>query len=52
MPFHNLSDEDLVAVLSFLRAQPAVKNEVPDNNLKFMGKAVKAFLIKTSRSRW
>ena len=46
MPFHNLSDEDLVAVLSFLRAQPAVKNEVPDNKLNFMGKAVRAFLIK------
>ena len=26
MPFHNLSDEDLIAVLSFLRAQPPVKN--------------------------
>ncbi|HEV8270556.1 MAG TPA: hypothetical protein VGQ04_04580 [Chitinophagaceae bacterium] len=46
MPFHNLSDEDLVAVLSFLRAQPAVKNDVPGNKLNFMGKAVKAFLIK------
>lgn len=46
MPFHNLSDEDLVAVLSFLRAQPPVNNKVPDNDLNFMGKAVKAFLIK------
>ena len=46
MPFHNLSDEDLIAVLSFLRAQPPVKNDVPDNKLTFMGKAVKAFLIK------
>ena len=46
MPFHNLSDEDLVAVLSFLRSQPAVINEVPGNKLNFMGKAVKAFLIK------
>ena len=46
MPFHNLSDEDLIAVLSFLRAQPPVKNDVPANNLTFLGKAVKAFLIK------
>jgi len=46
MPFHNLSDEDLVAVISFLRAQPAVKNEVPATKLNFIGKAVKAFLIK------
>ena len=46
MPFHNLSDEDLVAVLSFLRSQPPVKNAVPDNKPNFIGKAVKAFLIK------
>ncbi len=46
MPFHNLCDEDMVAVLSFLRAQPPMKNSVPDNQLNFLGKAVKAFLIK------
>lgn len=46
MPFHNLSDEDLTAVISFLRSQQAVKNKVQDNHLNFMGKAVKAFLIK------
>ena len=46
MPFHNLSDEDLVAVLSFLRSQTPVKNKVTDNQLNFIGKAVKAFLIK------
>lgn len=46
MPFHNLSDEDMVAVLSFLRSQPPVSNKVPDNKFNFMGKAVKAFLLK------
>jgi mono/diheme cytochrome c family protein len=46
MPFHNLSDEDLTAVLSFLRSQDPVKNKVPDNNFNLIGKAVKAFLIK------
>lgn len=46
MPFHNLSDEDLTAVLSFLRSQPAEKNEVTVRKLNFMGKAVKIFLIK------
>jgi len=46
MPFHNLSDEDLVAVLSFLRSQVPVKNKVTDNQLNFIGKAVKVFLIK------
>jgi len=46
MPFHNLSDEDLTAVISFLRSQESVKNEVPDNHFNFLGKAVRAFLIK------
>ena len=46
MPFHNLSDEDMVAVLSYLRSQTPVKNKVIDNEMNFMGKAVKAFLMK------
>jgi mono/diheme cytochrome c family protein len=46
MPFHNLSDEDLTAVISFLRSQQPVKNLIPDNNYNFLGKAVRAFLIK------
>lgn len=46
MPFQNMSDEDMTAVISYLRAQPAVKSEVPPTDLNFIGKAVKAFLIK------
>lgn len=46
MPFHNLSDEDLTAVISFLRSQPPVQNKVPDDHYNFLGKAVRAFLIK------
>ena len=46
MPFHNLSDEDLSAVISFLRSQAPVKNDVSPNHFNFMGKAVRAFLIK------
>lgn len=46
MPFHNLSDEDLIAVISYLRSQPAVKKPVTIRKLNFMGKAVKVFLIK------
>jgi mono/diheme cytochrome c family protein len=46
MPFHNLSDEDLTAVISFLRSQPPVKNKVDVRQLNFLGKAVKAFMIK------
>ncbi len=46
MPYHNMSDEDLRAVISYLRAQPAVPNEVPGHSLNTLGKTVKAFLIK------
>lgn len=46
MPFHNMSDEDLTAVISYLRAQPPVKNKVPDNELNILGNIVKAFMIK------
>ncbi|HEX2536000.1 MAG TPA: c-type cytochrome [Chitinophagaceae bacterium] len=46
MPFHNMSDEDLTAVISYLRAQKPVKNEVPEHKLNPVGMALKAFLIK------
>ena len=46
MPFHNTSDEDLAAIISYLRAQKPVKNKVPDNSLDAMGKVINAFLIK------
>jgi len=46
MEFHDLSDEDLTAVLSFLRSQPAVRRAVPQHQFTFAGKAVMAFLIK------
>jgi mono/diheme cytochrome c family protein len=43
MPFQEMSDEDLTAVISFLRSQEPVKNEVPRSEYAFMGKAVLAF---------
>jgi mono/diheme cytochrome c family protein len=46
MPFHNTSDEDLTAIISYLRAQKPVRNTVPDNSLNAMGKVVNAFLIE------
>ncbi len=42
MPFHNMSDEDMVAIISFLRAQPPVRNEVPDNEWTMAGKVIKS----------
>lgn len=46
MPFHNTSDEDLAAIISYLRSQRPVKNYVPANSYSLMGNVVKAFLIK------
>ncbi len=46
MPFHNTSDEDLTAILSYLRNQPAVNNPVPANDYNLLGQVVKAFMLK------
>lgn len=46
MEFHDLSDEDLTALVSFLRSQPAVRRDVAQHRFNFLGKAVLAFLIK------
>ncbi len=45
MNFHNLSDEDLTAIISFLRTQQPVKKVVPKNEFNFMGKAIYALFI-------
>lgn len=42
MPFNGLSDEDLTAVMSFIRSQPAVRHEVPKTEFSFLGKALAA----------
>jgi mono/diheme cytochrome c family protein len=41
MPFWDMADEDLVAVVSYLRSLAPVKNEVPGNDWTIMGKAVR-----------
>jgi len=46
MPFYDLSDHDLTAIISFLRSQAPVKNLRPQNEWNFLGKAVLAFLIE------
>ena len=46
MEFHEMSDADIVALLSFLRSQPAVRNVVADHSLNLVGKAVMAFVMK------
>ena len=46
MPFHNTSDDDLTAIISYLRSQKPVRNEIPGNELSIMGKVIKAFMMK------
>ncbi len=46
MNFQNLTDEDLTAIVSFLRTLPPVKKKVPKNQFNFLGKAVYAFMIE------
>jgi mono/diheme cytochrome c family protein len=43
MPFHRMADDDLVAVVSYLRSLPPVKNEIPPVSYTFMGKVVRTF---------
>ena len=46
MPFHNVSESDMQAIISYLRTQKPVKNKVPENEFNVMGKIVKAFILK------
>jgi mono/diheme cytochrome c family protein len=46
MPFANMSDEDLTAVISFLRAQTPVHKAVPKHQPNLLGRIVMATLIK------
>ena len=46
MAFGRMSDEDLVAVISFLKAQPAERLAVPENQFNLLGKALLAFAIE------
>jgi mono/diheme cytochrome c family protein len=45
MEMQGLSDEDLVAVVSYLRTQAPVKNAVPDHQYNLLGKIVKATVL-------
>lgn len=38
MPFWDMADEDLIAVVSYLRSMAPVENKVPENQWTFMGK--------------
>jgi mono/diheme cytochrome c family protein len=42
MPFYSMADEDLVAVVSYLRTLAPVENAVPEPQWTFMGKAIRS----------
>lgn len=42
MPFQMMSDYDLASIISYLRAQPPVRNEIKPSEPTFMGKAIMA----------
>jgi mono/diheme cytochrome c family protein len=46
MEYHEMSDTDLVRVISFLRSRPAVRHAVAGHDFNWRGKAVMAFVIR------
>ncbi len=48
MTFQDISDEDLTAIVSFLRSQDPVRHLVTPSKPNFLGKAIMAFLLKPS----
>jgi len=43
MPYGDMSDEDIVAILSFLRSEPPVRNAVSNGQYTLIGKVIKSF---------
>lgn len=51
LPFmqgQDMSDEDMTAVISYLRSLKPVENKVPENEFNFVGMFAKAFVLKPS----
>ncbi|HEX7832531.1 MAG TPA: cytochrome C [Thermoanaerobaculia bacterium] len=46
MDFHDMSDSDLQAVVSFLKSQKPVRNAIPEAKFNLVGKALLAFVIE------
>ena len=51
MEFQNISDEDLTAIISYLRTLPAVNYKVPKNDFNLFGKAILAFLMRPEKPK-
>jgi len=46
MPFTDMSDDDLTAIVSYLRSRPPIDHSVPASDFNMGGRAAKALLIK------
>lgn len=46
MEFQNLSDDDLTAIISYLRTAPPVAYSVPKNEFNLLGKCILAFILR------
>jgi mono/diheme cytochrome c family protein len=45
MPYQNVSDEDLTAIISYLRSMEPVKHENKEHEVNLLGRVVKAFML-------
>jgi mono/diheme cytochrome c family protein len=46
MPFNSMSDDDLTAVISYLRTMKPVRREVPAHDINMLGKILMRFVIE------
>jgi len=46
MPYANLADDDLTAIISYLRAQKPVRHAVPEHDINQLGRVVQAFVLE------
>ena len=50
MPFFNMADDDIYAIIAYLRSTTGVKHKMPESELTFLGKALTTFgAIKPSK---
>jgi mono/diheme cytochrome c family protein len=46
MPYADLSDDDLTAIISYLRTQKPVKHAVPEHDINALGRVVQAYVLE------
>jgi mono/diheme cytochrome c family protein len=46
MPYADLCDDDLTAIISYLRAQKPVKHAVPEHDINALGRVVQAYVLE------